>query len=151
MANAITCTVLLCSLVRRKAVLCLICGSRRPWAESSLKCSLQSQASLRPSLPMFPHLKGRANDTCLPCETVISQLPADRFGSSMVKVYEKGQRIIHICIWPPLRMKPVCAPDGRQGLLLLKTQWYKCSCRHSALLWWVIWPGALCLKNLQNA
>lgn len=69
---------------------------------------------------MFPHLGGRANDNCPPCETVISQLPADRFGSSMAKVYGKGQRIINICIWTPLRVNAVCAPDGRQGLLLLK-------------------------------
>ena len=118
-ANAITRSLLLCPLVRRKAVFCLICGPRRPWAESSLECSLQSQTSLHPPLSMFSHLGGRANDTCLPCETVISQLSADRFGSSMVKVYGNGQ-IINICIWPPLRMNPVCAPGGRQGFLLLK-------------------------------
>lgn len=120
-ANAITHPLLLCPLVRKEAVLCLICGPRKSWAESSLECSLQSWASLHPPLSMFPHLEGRANDTCLPCETVISQLSADRFGSSMVKVYGKGQRITNICIWPLLRMNPACAPDGSQGFLLLKT------------------------------
>lgn len=130
-ANAITHVLLLCPLVIGKAVLCLICG---PWAVSSLECSLQSQASLHSPLPVFPHLEGRANDTCLPCATVISQLPADRFGSSMVKVYGKRPRIINICIRPLLRMSPLCAPDGRQGLLLLKNKCCKYSCRHSALL-----------------
>lgn len=63
LANAVTPTLLLCPLVRRKAVLCLICGPRRAQAESSLKCSLQPQASLHLPLFMIPHLEGRANDT----------------------------------------------------------------------------------------
>lgn len=66
---------------------------------------------------MFPQMEGRASATFLSPAAVISQLPADRFGSSMVKVYGKGQRI---CIWPLLRVNPECAPDGKQGLLLLK-------------------------------
>lgn len=57
---AIIPTLLLGPLVRKKAVLCLVCGPRTSWAKSLLECSLQSQQSLHHPFSLFPHMEGRA-------------------------------------------------------------------------------------------
>lgn len=74
---AITHALRLGPLMRKKAVLCLVCGRRRPWASLNALCSPSKVCTTH--FPCFPMWKAEpCNDTCLPCEMVVYQLPAGR-------------------------------------------------------------------------
>lgn len=90
---AITYTLLLVLLMRKKAIFSLVCGCRKPWGYLNVLCSPSKVCITH--FPCFPMWKAEpCNDSCLPCETCLST--ACRQESSMVKVYWEGQRIINI-------------------------------------------------------
>lgn len=83
-----------CSSDEGKCVLCLQCGRRKPWAYLNAIC-IPSKVCIT-HFSCFPMCKAEpCNDICLACEIVVYQLPAD-MGSSKVKMYGKGQKIINI-------------------------------------------------------